>query len=502
MDYIIKKLWWENAAELSKSAQNIYDDYLVWKPQVVIVSAMRSPDFNTTDKLILIWKLLQSSRIDTKQVEWIIGQLESFHINTLHQKIVKSKWEIIKLVEESFSDFREKIDYFVNKSWEKILPNDSNDYSIGWKWWELFSILGYWEALSCRIFSTVIDSVSPDRIISKSVDLSNIIQSWDIDWKSEKEVFNFLSELLSNIIEEKISWGFISVLSWYIWSFEQWIEAAIWRWYSDATAAVCTVWLAQKWHWVILEIQKSVKWLLSADPRILNNPGDAVLIPELDYLTAREITWDCWAQAKLLHHQTLRSEVQEAGVKIHLYDPFSWDEGSLIVNNRENSKGEKCTGVSFIWWRKNVVFFSISSGKMFENGILSKLFTVVKKYFWVDIVSASESEISFTVDWEQTTQETLEKMTLEIKKEFWMWENSSMEFVEYETHKSLIFCVGQHMRNYVWLLARTTKVLWENNINIEIASQWRLQRAMIFWIDEKDMKKAVNVLHEELIIKD
>ena len=286
-------------------------------------------------------------------------------------------------------------------------------------------------------------------------------------------------------------------------SFEEGIEAAIGRGYSDATAAVCTVWLAQKWHWVVLEIQKSVKWLLSADPRILENPKNAKLIPELDYLTAREITWDCWAQAKLLHHQTLRSEVQEAGVKIHLYDPFSWEKGSWIVNkNRDESKTEKCSGVSFIGWRKNVIFFSISSGKMFENWILSKLFWIVKNYFWVDIVSASESEVSFTIDWTHAKKEILEKMSQEIKAEFWMWENNSMEFVEYSTNRSLIFCVGQHMKNYVWLLSRATRILSDNNINIEIASQWRLQRAMIFWIDEKDMEKAVNVLHNEFITKD
>jgi len=353
---------------------------------------------------------------------------------------------------------------------------------------------------SCRVFSAVIDTVSPDGIISKSVDLSNIIKQWDLDGKDEKTIFNHLSVLLSGIIEEKIVWWYIPVLSGYMWSFSEGIEAAIWRGYSDATAAVCTVWLAQRWHWVILEIQKSVKWLLSADPRILNNPDDAVLIPKLDYLTAREITWDCWAQAKLLHHQTLRSEVQEAGVKIHLFDPFSWEEGSWIINsNREEMKGKKCSWVSFIGWRENVIFFSISSGKMFENGILSRLFDIVRNYYWVDIVSASESEISFTIDWNNVAEKTLQKMTQEIKDEFWMWENNSMEFVEYRTNKSLIFCVGQHMKNYVWLLARATKILWENNINIEIASQWRLQRAMIFWIDEKDMKKAVNVLHQEFI---
>ena len=500
MDYIIKKLGWENAAQLAKSSRNIYNDYMAWNIQVVIVSAIRSPNFNTTDKLIELWLELQKEKVNTKLVDKQINCLEDFHLNILEEKILCSKSKIVNVIKESFILLRQNIDFFIENNAKKIIPTSQNDYSIEIQSWELFSILWFGEAVSCRVFSSVVDSTATIWVISKSIDLSNIITEWSLSWKNEKEIFQILSTQLSQIIEEKVIWGYIPVLSGYIGTFEQGIESAVWRGYSDATAAICTVWLANKWHNVIFEIQKSVKWLLSCDPRILENSDDAQLIPELDYLTAREITWDCWAQAKLLHHQTLRSEVQEAWVKIHLFDPFSWSDGSWIVHkNREENQWEKCSWVSFIGGRENVIFFSISSWKMFENGILSKLFWVVKKYFWVDIVSASETEVSFTIDWCWVDKDRLEKMVEEIRKEFGMWENNGIEFIEYRKNKSLIFCVGQHMKNYVWLLARATRILGENDINIEIASQWRLQRAMIFWIEQKDMKKAVNVLHKEFI---
>ena len=314
-------------------------------------------------------------------------------------------------------------------------------------------------------------------------------------------MFDLLSSRLAQIIEKNIIGANIPVLSWYMWYFDWGIEASIGRWYSDATAAACTVWLSRLWHEVVLEIQKSVPGLMSADPRILENPADAVVLKQLDYLTAREITWDCWAQAKLLHHQALRSQVQEAWVKIHLFDPFSWKEWSWILNRHILDEQKSCCNwVSFIWGRKNVIFFSISSGKMFENGILSRLFWIVQKYFWVDIVSASESEISFTIDWNGVKNDRIESMLWELRVEFNMGENSDMEFIEYSRHKSLIFCVGLHMKGHIWVFAKATKVLSDNWINIEIWSQWRLQRAIIFWIDEKDMVKAVNVLHSEFIV--
>jgi hypothetical protein len=40
-------------------------------------------------------------------------------------------------------------------------------------------------------------------------------------------------------------------------------------------------------------------------------------------------------------------------------------------------------------------------------------------------------------------------MTKKIKKEFSMTKNTFMEFVEYKKNKSLVFCVGQHMRDRV-----------------------------------------------------
>jgi hypothetical protein len=35
---------------------------------------------------------------------------------------------------------------------------------------------------------------------------------------------------------------------------------------------------------------------------------------------------------------------------------------------------------------------------MFEKAILARLFKIVAKYYSVDIISASETEVSFTVD--------------------------------------------------------------------------------------------------------
>jgi len=501
MDFIVKKLGWENTAQINSSARNIFNDFIKWKNQAIVVSAMRSPEFNTTDKLILLWEELSKEKINKEIVFKIINKIKNFHLKLLETELLCNKEKIIEVVENIFNDFEENIKYFVkNNQNSKNIISKTNDYSIELKNGKKLSIIGFWEIVSAKIISAVIDTLSTNWICSKSVDLWNIVSSKDIENKSKKEVFDMLASKISNIVEEKTKWWNIPVLSGYIWSFPEWIEKRVGRWYSDATAAIVAVWLARKWNKVIIEIQKSVKWLMSADPRILDNKEDAIVLKKVSYLTAREITGDSGAQAKLLHPQTLRSEVQEAWIKIHLFDPFSGEDGSWIVDENKE-KSEDCSWISFVGWRRNVIFFSVSSWKMFEKNILARLFAIVADYFSVDIVSTSETEISFTIDWNWKCEKQMKEMINRIKEEFSLPDNSISEFIEYKKNRALIFCVWEHMYNYIWLMARAVSVLWKNNINLKIVSQGRLQRAMIFWIEDKDLNKAINLLHNEFIVK-
>lgn len=497
--FLIKKLWWENAAELDWSSKNIFNDYNKWIKQAVIVSAIRWPDFNTTDNLIQIWNLLAQKDINKEKVIDLLKKLEKFHIEILDKKIKCNKVEIEKLIKKEFLNLTKDIEYYIKSNSKTIIPSSLNDYSINIWTDKILPIIGFWETLSCKIYSEVINTISWNWLCAKSVDLSNLVEVWELKWKNDREIFDLLSSKIANIVTNNIKKWIIPILSWYIWIFENWIENAIWRGYSDATAAITSVWLARQWNNVILEIQKSVKWLLSADPKILDNPKEAKLIKNLNYLTAREITWDNWAQAKLLHYQTLRSEVQEAWIKIHLYDPFSTESNWSWIDDNQH-ECDLDTSVEFVWWRKNIIFFTISSWKMFEKWILTRLFSIVDDYFSVDIVSTSETEVTFTIDWKNCNDKILNEMTKKIKDEFSMENNNFMEFVEYKKNKSLVFCVWQHMKDRIWVLSKATKALSENGVNIEIISQWLIQRAIVFWINENDMKKSINALHKAFIV--
>ena len=78
---------------------------------------------------------------------------------------------------------------------------------------------------------------------------------------------------------------------------------------------------------------------------------------------------------------------------------------------------------------------------MFQAGLLAKIFTIVKDYFSVDIISASETEVSFTIDAAKDIKEKLDKMEQELRMICNIHENTNMEFVEYTIDMALVFCV-------------------------------------------------------------
>lgn len=483
----VKKWGGENAAELTKSPQNIVYDFQNWVKQAVVVSAIRSPEFNTTDYLIKIWKLIASNS-SFSQIKEMIDVLREFHFNIIEEKIAWETQDIKDYLNTTFDNFLENIRNYIESS-QEIIPSKENDYSINTENW-LFSIVWFWEVLSAYVQEKVINNLGITWLKAEFVDLNWVVALENKELNEEK-LFWVLSQEISSRVKSILDNWNIPIIPWYIPWFDKGIENAIWRWYSDATASMTAVWLSKEFD-VTLEIQKSVLWMLSSDPRIVKS--QTKLIENIDYLTAKEITWTRWAQAKLLHHQVLRKELQEAWIKVRLFDPFSGSRWTLI----SKLKSSNLSWVEFVWWRKNVVFFSVSSWKMQWEWILSNIFKIVKEYASVDIIATSETEISFTIEsWLST--EKLEEMATRIRTSLTLVEDWYENSVSYETNKALVFCIGQNLSHNIWVLAKAAWALWNWWINVEMVSQWMMERAIVFWINANEMEKAINLLHDELI---
>jgi len=469
----VKKWWWENASELIKSPNNIVNDYQKWIKQVVVVSAIRDDKTNTTDNLIEIWKLLWEKNIDFYKVKEKIEKIRDFHISIAKEKWVKNFDKIKDYIINKFEQFLMKITYNISShNW--IIPNKENDYSVQWIDKKI-SILWIWEILSAEIQKLTINNLDIEWLNAEIVNLDNITKNINNN-DTQTDIFQKLSkEISEKVISILDNWN-IPIISWYISWFEKWYNNIIWRWYTDATASITAVWLSEKYD-VILEIQKSVKWMLSADPRIVK--WKTKLIENIDYLTAKEITWVRWAQAKLLHSQVLRQELQKAWIKIHLFDPFKNTKWTIISRN----KSEISNGIEYIWWRNNITIFSVSSWNMSSKWILSEISLIANQYASIDIVSTSETEISFTIDWELSDNQLIE-LSNKIRKSLNITDDWYENFVKYYKNKALIFCIWQNLSHNLWSLWRAASTLSNWWINIEMVSQWTMERAIVFEYNE------------------
>lgn len=482
----VKKWGWENAAELVKSPRNVLVDHINWIKQAVIVSAIRSSSFNTTDKLIEVWEMIKS-KSSFLEVKSKLIEIRDFHFSIIDEKLSIDTNDIKDFINWIFDNLI--LDIYKSSEY-KIFPTKENDYSIMTSSW-LRSLVWFWEELSAYVHEKVISWIWID---AKFVNLNWVVPE-NSERLKEQELFERLSREISTRVEQVLCTWKVPIVPWYIPWFANGIENAIWRWYSDATAAMTSVWLSRLGYDTTLEIQKSVLGMLSSDPRVVKW-WKTKLIEQIDYLIAKEITGIRWAQVKLLHNQVLRKELQEAWIKVRLFDPFSDSKWTLIsrVKNPDSS------WVEFVWGRNWVTFFSISSGKMAGNWVLASIFDIVKNYGSVDIVSTSETEVSFTLD-SAISQRKLDEMTLKIRETLEIQEDGYENFVKYEKNKALVFCVGQNLYHSKWTLWKAATALSKGGINIEMISQWIMEIAIVFGIKSEELNKAINLLHDELIQK-
>lgn len=486
------------------SAQNILADIQDGVSQSVVISAMRSSIFNTTDELIKIGKLLQSATPENSELirkELIKGmtQIKDFHKELIKEKLADFEdvqVAALDVLRREFNTFAQVVIWFLERIEQKnsIIDGLQDDYTIPTTMTDddipAVSILGFWEVLSAKIFNCVVNElakVQSQKVQAACLDTSTLVSNI----VGDKNVFERISNTFGRRISRMVQDETIAIIPWYIAGLPGGIEKAVGRGYSDATAAAVAVWSHRIWFETELHIQKSVKGLLSIDPKIAHQDVAPMLISQVNHITAREITW--WAEAKLLHAQTLRKEVLEAGISIYLYDPFDTSsKGTIISKEWTEDKWVQFIGM------KDIVQFSVSSTRMGWNWILAAIFGKVKDFASVDAVSTSETEVSFTISWVCWTDENVANILWAIRDTLDIRVDTKTEFIK-ASKKTLLYCIGQNISHEVGILNKATTALSEAGVNVEMASQWALERAMIFSVDRLDAQKAANSLHTALI---
>ncbi|WP_217278649.1 bifunctional aspartate kinase/homoserine dehydrogenase I [Hymenobacter sp. BRD67] len=252
---------------------------------------------------------------------------------------------------------------------------------------------------------------------------------------------------------------------------------------SDYTAAILAAALgAGK-----LEIWTDVSGMLTADPRLVRS---ARPIPRISYEEAMELSH---FGAKVLYAPTVQP-VRRRGIPLWIKNTFApQDYGTLVEVAPPRSIGV-VRGLSSI---SHLALLNLEgSGMVGVPGFAARLFAALARArLNVVLITQSSSEHSICVG----VSEGDVPAAQEVVNEEFAGEIAAgrLEPLRPETGLAIVALVGDNMRNHPGISGRLFSALGHNGVNIRAIAQGASERNISTVIRADDVRKAINVLHEE-----
>lgn len=252
---------------------------------------------------------------------------------------------------------------------------------------------------------------------------------------------------------------------------------------SDYTAAIVAAALDAE----ILEIWTDVSGMMTADPRFVRNVRQ---IPRINYREAMELSH---FGAKVIYPPTIQP-VMAKGIPLWIKNTFSPDEPGTLIEAETADTDGIIRGITSI---DRIAVLSLEgSGMVGIPGFSKRLFDALSRTsINVILITQSSSEHSICVAIEDK-RATAAKLAVD--REF---ENEikigKIEPLGVETGFSCLAVVGDNMKSHTGVSGRMFATLGQNGINIHAIAQGSSERNISTIIGSSDVRKAVNVLHEE-----
>lgn len=252
---------------------------------------------------------------------------------------------------------------------------------------------------------------------------------------------------------------------------------------SDYTAAI----LAAALEVNTLEIWTDVSGMFTTNPKLVKQ---AQPIKKLSYKEAIELSH---FGAKVLYPPTVLP-VLSKNIPIHIKNTLKPDEeGTLITKVVTNGNGNPIKGISNI---NGISLLTLQgNGMVGIPGFSKRLFeTLAREKINVVITTQASSEHSICVGVsDQDARSAKSALDQEFENEISLLKIDPLVL---EEHLSIVAVVGEKMKNHQGISGRMFSTLGKNNVNIRAIAQGASERNITAVIKEKDVKKALNCLHE------
>ncbi len=425
---------------------------------VVVLSAMG----NTTDLLSRAGELAAAG-----DEAWSapLKEIEDKHIRWIHDLIpVTSQSRILSRVKKILNDLED-------------LTNGiflTRDLSIKTR----DKLLGFGEILSSLI---LYEALKADDL---SVNLLNARDLIRTDDKFGQAVVNM--EITYKLLRRHIKKGNNYIMPGFIASTMTDIPTTLGRNGSDYTAALVAGALKAK----ELEIWTDVSGVMTADPRIVKQ---ARPIESLTYEEAMELST---FGARIIHPPAIQPLLHE-GIDIRILNTFAPDDPGTLITNNIRGHEHPVKGISGI---DRLVLLTLSGTSVSgPSGIAARLFRLLSNQS-VDVVfltqASSEYSITFGIP-----EDHLDLVLSLIRDEFSLeMKYNRINPVEVETNLAMVALVGNNMKRSIGLSGKTFSALGRNGVNVIAIAQGSTERNISVVVSRKDLKKAMNVLHETFFL--
>ncbi len=426
---------------------------------VVVVSAF-SQVTNTLEKM------LEKAVVGDQSYESLLSELETKHLDYVKDYIpIKSQSYPISFVKRHFIELESCL-----KAVLQLGVNTPKIYS---------QIVSYGEILSSNIVACFLkfeglDVVLKDArelLFTKEIEDRNIIHRE----KSKQEVVDYFSNKKHQIT---IVPGFIACN-------EKGETTTIGRGGSDLTASLIGNFLDVDF----IEIWTDVSGIYTANPKFVSS---ALPISRLSYYEAMELSH---YGAKVIYPPTIQPLV-EKGIPLYIKNTFSpRDQGSLINDETHQAEyGDQVVkGISHI---DQVALINIEgTGMVGVSGVSKRLFVCLAgSQINIILITQASSEYSVCLAVKQNDAIKAKEI---IENEF-AFEIGLKKInpVTIENDMANIAVVGDNMKSHQGISGKLFSALGANNINIRAIAQGSSERNISIVIDQINVQKALNTLHE------
>lgn len=444
-------------AENIKKVKAIVASEKEYKNMVVVVSALGG----VTDLLLKTAELAVSHDESYKQT---LQHIEDRHLEAIQSLIpVTSQSAIISKVKQDLNQLETLFEglYLLGE----ITPRTSD------------KIVSYGELLSSYIISEYFKSEMLNAALKDSRDLIKTNKQFG------KALVDFKLTNTNCFFYFKGAKQPITVLPGFVASTIEGETTTLGRGGSDYTAAIIAGAVDAK----VLEIWTDVSGMYTANPKVVKQ---AKAIEMISYEEAMELSH---FGAKVLYPPTVQPVLQKQ-IPILIKNTFAPEEvGTLILKEEKENGLHPVKGISNV---DKIALLTLEGvGMVGIPGISKRLFEVLSlQEINVIMITQASSEHSICLGISAADAGKAED-AINAAFEYEISLNK-VKPVIVESGLSIIALVGDHMKSHQGLSGSMFSTLGRNNVNIRAIAQGASERNISAVIDEKDVNKALNALHE------